>query len=253
MATLESFSLAGQVALVTGVNGDIGAALARGLAEAGADVAGTSRRQPVPVADAIRELGRRFLPIQADLTDDGAPSRVVEEAVAGLGRLDILVNNAGATARKPAIEWTADEWDSLMAINLRALFLLSQAASRHFLRLGRGKIINIASLLSFQGGVLVPAYAASKHAVSGLTKALANEWASLGINVNAIAPGYVVTRMNEALLRDPARHASISERIPAGRWAQPADLQGAAVFLASAASDYVHGITLPVDGGWLGR
>jgi 2-deoxy-D-gluconate 3-dehydrogenase len=249
----QLFDLNGQVAVVTGANTGLGAGLALALAQAGADIVAAGRSAADDTARLVEAAGRRFHFIQADLSGTGAVPAVVDGALAAFGRLDILVNNAGIISRADALDVTEEDWDRVVDTNLKSLFFLSQAAARHMAAQGRGKIINIASLLSFQGGIRVPAYTASKSAVAGLTKALANEWARHGINVNAIAPGYFDTNNTEALRRDPVRNSQILERIPAGRWGQPDDLAGAAVFLASRASDYVHGIVLPVDGGWLAR
>jgi len=255
---LDRFRLDGRVALVTGSSAGLGAAIAVALAEAGADVAthGNSRGADA-TAERVRALGRRTLSLRGNLADAAVPSELVERTVAELGRLDILVNNAGTIRRAPALEMTETDWSDVLAINLSSVFRLSQLAARHMLeRAGgdtKGKIVNVASLLSFQGGVNVAAYAAAKGGVAQLTKALANEWAGRGINVNAIAPGYMRTDNTTALRADPVRSRQILERIPAGRWGEPDDLAGAAVFLASTASDYVHGHVLAVDGGWLGR
>lgn len=253
--SLELFRLDHQVAMVTGAHQGIGQAIAVGLAEAGADIVAVDRSEPVETCDAVEELGRRFIWRRVDLgaASVGQLDAVVDETVEEMGRLDILVNNAGTIRRAPAVEYSEADWDAVMEINLKSLFFLTQAAGRHMLRQGHGKVIHIASVLSYQGGILVPAYTAAKHGVAGLTRALANEWAAQGVNVNAIAPGYVETSNTAALRADPERKPAITARIPAGRWAVPADLVGAAVFLASRASDYVHGTVLRVDGGWLGR
>jgi 2-dehydro-3-deoxy-D-gluconate 5-dehydrogenase len=253
--TFEAFQLNGKTALVTGSHKGLGAAIAVALAEAGADVVCHGRSSdPGQACDEIRAAGRRAFYVSADLSDPKAYAGLFETAIAQLGSIDILVNNAGIIRRAPAEEYSMEFWDELIAVNLTAVFRLAQLAAQHMLRRGSGgKIVNIASLLSFQGGILVPAYAAAKGGVAQLTKALANEWAPKGINVNAIAPGYMVTDNTEALRNDPARSRQILERIPAGRWGQPSDLSGAAVFLCSAASDYVHGQVLAVDGGWLAR
>ena len=252
---LDSFRLDAKVALVTGANRGLGQAAALALAEAGADVALLGRGDPGETADRIRALGRRVHVIGADFgaatsTDLGA---AVAEVVEELGTIDILLNNAGTIRRAPAVEYSEQDWDDVLRVNLDAVFHLSRAAGRHMLGRGSGRIINVASMLSFQGGILVPAYTASKHAIVGLTKALANEWAAAGVTVNAIAPGYMATDNTAALRADPEREHAISSRIPAGRWGTPADLQGAVVFLASDASAYVTGATVPVDGGWLVR
>lgn len=201
----------------------------------------------------VEEAGRRFLSVQADLSDPATIAPLVAEVEAGLGPIDILVNNAGIIRRHDATAYPEEDWRAVLDVNLSAVWHLSRTVGRAMLGRGRGKIINVASLLAFQGGVRVPAYAASKHAVAGLTKALANEWAGRGVNVNAIAPGYIATDNTEALRADPERSRAILDRIPAGRWGDPGDLAGAAVFLASGASDYVHGHVLVVDGGWLAR
>jgi 2-deoxy-D-gluconate 3-dehydrogenase len=256
MSILDAFRLDGNVALVTGASRGLGQAMAVGLAEAGADIAGLSRTVGrTETRDAVQASGRRFLPITCDLQEASAAdlSDVVARVVAEMGRLDILVNNAGIIRRAPALDCTEADWDDVLDVNLRSVFFLSQAAARVMKAQGGGKIINVASMLSFQGGILVPSYTASKSAVAGLTRALANEWAPLGINVNAIAPGYMVTDNTAPLRADEARNASILERIPVGRWGTPADLKGVTVFLASAASDYMQASVVPVDGGWLAR
>ncbi|KQV90291.1 2-deoxy-D-gluconate 3-dehydrogenase [Massilia sp. Root351] len=254
----ELFKLDGRTALVTGANTGLGQAIAVALAQAGADIVAVGRSDAAShagTAGQVTAAGRRFGFVQADLSSLEPIPRVMAEALAASphGRLDILVNNAGIIRRADSLEVTEEDWDAVINTNLKSLFFLSQAAAAHMTQHGGGKIINVASLLSFQGGIRVPAYAASKSAVAGLTKALANEWAARGINVNALAPGYFDTSNTAALKADPERNASILARIPAGRWGEPADLGGAAVFLASRASDYVHGTVLPVDGGWLAR
>lgn len=254
------FDLTGRVALVTGAGRGIGQAMAVALASAGADIAGLYNTQYAACAAAVAAQGRRFIPIQVDLTT-ATPEQlqtVVTETVRQLGRLDIVVNNAGIIRRTAAVDYAATDWDATLQVNLNSVFYLSQAAARQMLtqeaQAGfRGKIIQVASVLAFQGGIRVPAYTAAKHALTGLTKALANEWAAQGINVNAIAPGYISTDNTEALRNDPVRYPAILERIPAGRWGEPEDLAGVTLFLASAASNYVHGTTLVVDGGWLAR
>ncbi len=248
-----SFDLSGKAALVTGANTGIGQAIAVALAEAGADVAVAGRSEPGETLAAIRATGRAAVDIKADLSSTQPVQRVVDETLAGLGRLDILVNNAGIIRRADALEFTEADWDAVVDTNLKTLFFLSQAAARHMAARGSGKIVNIASLLSFQGGVRVPSYAAAKSGVAGVTKAMANEWAAKGIQVNAIAPGYIATNNTGALRDDETRNRQIVERIPAGRWGDPADIAGAAVFLASSAADYVTGHVLAVDGGWLAR
>lgn len=253
--TLAAFSLEGKTALVTGGATGIGAAVAIALAEAGANIALTVHNRPADeVVHAVDELNRHCLPLACDLAEL-TPARaraLFAEIEEELAPVDILVNNAGIIRRAPATEFTFDDWQAVMQVNLEAVWLLSQAAGKHMQTKG-GKIITIASVLSFQGGMFVPAYTAAKHAVTGLTKALANEWASKNINVNAIAPGYIRTANTHALQNDPERNQALLARIPAGRWGEPSDLGGAAVFLASDAANYVHGTTLAVDGGWLAR
>jgi 2-dehydro-3-deoxy-D-gluconate 5-dehydrogenase len=253
--SLQSFQLNGKNALVTGSHKGLGAAIAVGLAKAGAHVGCHGRDpNPGPACDEILAAGRRTFYLSGDLADSKVPANLVEKAMAEFGSIDILVNNAGVIRRTPAAEYPAEFWDELIAVNLTAVFRLSQLAGRHMLQSGRGgKILNIASLLAFQGGILVPAYAAAKGGVAQLTKALANEWASKGINVNAIAPGYMATDNTEMLRNDPVRSRQILERIPAARWGAADDITGAAIFLCSSASDYVHGHILAVDGGWLAR
>ncbi|MEU4240028.1 2-dehydro-3-deoxy-D-gluconate 5-dehydrogenase KduD [Actinoplanes sp. NPDC026619] len=250
---LDSFRLDGRVALVTGGNRGLGQGSAIALAEAGADIALLCRSAPANTMAAVSALGRRVLYVPCDLAKDDladAVHRVLDE----LGRVDILVNNAGIIRRDDAAAFPAADWDEVLTVDLDAVWHLSQAAGRIMLDApGGGKIINVASMLSFQGGIRVPAYTAAKHAVVGLTKALANEWAAHGVNVNAVAPGYMATDNTAALRDDPARAAAILDRIPAGRWGTPADLAGAVVFLASDAARYIHGTVLPVDGGWLAR
>lgn len=248
------FDLSGKTALVTGANTGLGQGMAVALAQAGVDIALIGRTEPVETLEQISKIGVKCVSINADLNNADLAGDIVAEAASKLGRADILVNNAGIIKRGAAIDFTPDDWDSVMNVNLRTLFFLSQAFARHLVSQEKGgKIINIASMLTFQGGIRVPSYTASKSGVGGLTKALANEWASKGINVNAIAPGYFQTNNTAALQADPKRNAEILGRIPSGRWGHPSDLGGAAVFLASAASDYVQGITIPVDGGWLSR
>ncbi|MDH5822411.1 2-dehydro-3-deoxy-D-gluconate 5-dehydrogenase KduD [Luteimonas sp. RD2P54] len=248
------FDLGGRVALVTGANTGLGQGIAVALAEAGADVAAVGRSAPAETEARVAALGRRFAWIEASLDTHAPVQGVVDAARERLGGIDILVNNAGTIRRNDALDFTEDDWDAVMGVNLKTLFFLSQAVARGWVAGKRGgKIINIASMLSFQGGIRVASYTASKSAVLGVTRLLANEWAGKGINVNAIAPGYFATNNTEALRTDQARNAAILDRIPAGRWGEPADLGGAAVFLSSSASDYVHGAVLPVDGGWLAR
>lgn len=252
--TSHPFDLTGKVALVTGGNTGIGQGVALALAAAGADVASVARRGSHDTVDRISALGRRAASIQADLTSLEPIDRILAEGEAALGSIDILVNNAGIIRRADAVDFTEADWDDVMNVNLKVLFFLSQAVVRRMIARDQGgKIINIASMLSYQGGIRVPSYTASKSGVAGLTKLMANEWARHGINANAIAPGYFATDNTQALQDDPVRSKEILGRIPAGRWGQPPDLGGAAVFLASAASDYVQGVTLPVDGGWLAR
>ena len=251
----QLFSLKGKNALVTGSRTGLGAAMAVGLAQAGANVVVHGRQEAGidEVCAAVREAGGKAARALADLSDAQTAEKLIEFTVRELGSIDILVNNAGIIRRAPAAEYSAQDWAEVMETNCNAVFRLCQSAGRRMLAQGRGKIINIASLLSFQGGILVPAYAAAKGAVGQLTKALANEWGPKGINVNAIAPGYMETKATAALRADPVRSRQILERIPAGRWGTPQDLAGAAVFLASAASDYMHGHVLVVDGGWMAR
>lgn len=253
-AATELFSLAGTTAVVTGASRGIGFAMATALAEAGADIIGVSASLPASgseIESAVTAVGRRFEGLACDFSDADAVD-ALGATLAGR-RVDILVNNAGTIERAPAAEHPLDLWDRVLQVNLSSQFRLTQAVARTMLERGRGKIIFTASLLSFQGGINVPGYTAAKSGIAGLTKALANEWAPRGVNVNAIAPGYIATDNTEALRDDPARSAAILDRIPAGRWGDASDLAGATVFLASRASDYVSGIVLPVDGGWLGR
>ncbi|MEG3182359.1 2-dehydro-3-deoxy-D-gluconate 5-dehydrogenase KduD [Sphingomonas sp. LT1P40] len=247
------FDLTGKVAIVTGANTGIGQGIALALAAAGADIAAVGRSAATETVEKVRALGRRAEIISADLSTIEPVQRVVEETLDKLGGLDILVNNAGIIRRNDAVDFTEEDWNTVMDTNLKSVFFLCQAAARHMIPNGGGKIINIASMLTFQGGIRVPSYTASKSGVGGLTKLLANEWASKGITVNAIAPGYIATNNTAALQADENRNRSIMERIPAGRWGDPSDLGGAAVFLASSASDYVQGHILAVDGGWLAR
>lgn len=245
----QLFSVTGRRALVTGGTAGLGRAMAEALIEGGARVAIVGRGERV--TSAASEIGA--VPLRADLSDRAQALALVDRAVEALGGLDVLVNNAGAQSRHPAETFPLEDWDRVLAVNLHAVWILAQAAGRVMLAQGRGKIINIASMTSFTGGLTIPAYAASKGGVAQLTKALSNEWAGRGVNVNAIAPGYLNTEMNAALVGNPQREPQILARIPAGRWGVPADLKGAVVFLASAASDYIHGTVIPVDGGFLGR
>ena len=248
------FDLTGKVALVTGGNAGLGQGIALALAEAGADIVSVALSDSDDTVAKVQALGRRAHAISADLTSIEPVERVVQEALAAMGRIDILVNNAGLIRRADAVDFTEADWDLVMNINLKTVFFMSQAVARLFIKQGDGgKIINIASMLSFQGGIRVPSYTASKSGVAGLTKLMANEWAPHRITANAIAPGYFATANTQALREDPVRSAEILGRIPAGRWGEPSDLGGAAVFLASRASDYVQGAILPVDGGWQAR
>ncbi len=246
MKSVDRFKLHERVALVTGASTGLGAAIAVALAEAGAQVCGHGNtRSPESTCDYA---------ITGDLSDPETPKRLVAETLDRFGRIDILINNAGTIRRAPAVDYSEEDWATVIEVNLSSVFRLSQLAGGHMIKTGRGgKIVNIASLLSFQGGITVPAYAASKGGVAQLTKALANEWAKHGINVNAIAPGYMRTNNTAALQADETRNRQILERIPAGRWGEPEDLAGAAVFLSSSASDYINGHVLVVDGGWMGR
>ncbi|MFC3815143.1 2-dehydro-3-deoxy-D-gluconate 5-dehydrogenase KduD [Lysobacter sp. GCM10012299] len=249
----DIFNLQGKVAVVTGANTGLGQGIALALAQAGADIAAAGTSAPTETGEKVRALGRRFIAIEANLSSLEPVDRIVGEAIDGLGGLDILVNNAGMIRRADAVDFSEQDWDDVMNVNLKSAFFLAQAAGRHMIGQGSGKIINIASMLSFQGGIRVPSYAASKSGIAGITRLLANEWASKGLNVNAIAPGYMVTNNTAQLRADEDRNAQILGRIPAGRWGEPSDLGGAAVFLASRASDYVNGAIIPVDGGWLAR
>jgi 2-dehydro-3-deoxy-D-gluconate 5-dehydrogenase len=250
----ELFRLDGKVALVTGAATGIGAAIAEALAEHGADVACHGNTRPADATAArVEAKHRKGAALSGDLAVRATPARLVGEVLERFGRIDIVVNNAGMMRRAPAVEHSDEDWDAVLNVNLTSVFSLCKRAGKHLLEQGSGKIVNLASLLSFQGGVTVPAYAASKGGIAQLTKALANEWAGRGVNVNAIAPGYIETDNTTALRHSPDRFRQISERIPAGRWGTPADLAGAAVFLCSRASDYVHGHLLTVDGGWMAR
>ncbi|NMB88764.1 MAG: 2-dehydro-3-deoxy-D-gluconate 5-dehydrogenase KduD [Chloroflexi bacterium] len=252
---LDSFKLDGKVALVTGAGQGLGQGMALALAEAGADIVGLDRRECGETCAAVKAMGRRFKQVVCDLrqADAAALQEIVAGAVTDMGHLDILLNNAGIIRRAPALQFTEADWDDVLHINLRVVFFLSQAAAGVMVPQGHGKIIQIASMLSFQGGVIVPAYTAAKSGVAGITRALANEWAPLGLNVNAIAPGYMATDNTAPLRADAGRSTSILGRIPANRWGTPNDLQGVVVFLASSASDYLNGAIIPVDGGWLTR
>ena len=251
-ASTNPFSLENRTAVVTGANSGIGQAIAVAMAAAGARVVAVGRS---PMDETVGMIGdaSRVHAIKADLSVMSGLPAVIDEAVAWAGTVDILVNNAGIIRRAEALDFTEADWNAVLDTNLKSAFFLSQAAARHMVERGSGKIVNIASLLSFQGGIRIASYTAAKSGLAGLTKLLANEWAARGINVNAVAPGYVVTKNTEALRNDPERMRAISARIPAGRWAEPSDIAGAVVFLSSAAADYVHGVVLPVDGGWLAR
>jgi len=252
---LDSFQLDGQVALVTGARQGLGQALALALAEAGADIAALDVGDVIETRQAVMAMGRRCQPVSCNLRTASVSDlqQVVAGTAAGLGRLDILVNNAGIIRRTQALDFSEADWDDVLQIDLKAVFFLSQAAARVMVPQKHGKIINMASMLSFQGSILVPSYTAAKSGTAGLTRALANEWARYGVNVNAIAPGYMSTEVTAGLRSDAGRAKSILERIPAERWGTPEDLMGVVVFLASSASDYLHGAIVPVDGGWLAR
>lgn len=251
---LDMFSLKGKVAVVTGANTGLGQGMCVALAQAGADVVGVARRDCDETSKLVEENGARFLQIKADLSSMEPIEQIIKETVEHFGHMDILVNNAGIIKRNDAIDYTEEEWDSVVFINQKFTFFLCQAAAKQYIaQKSGGKIINIASMLSYQGGIRVPSYTASKSAVLGLTRAMANEWAQYNINVNGIAPGYMATNNTEALRNDDGRNEEILSRIPAKRWGTPQDMAGAVVYLASAASDYVSGFTLAVDGGWLAR
>lgn len=252
------FDLTGRTAMVTGANTGIGQGIALALARAGADVALIGRSAATETQALVEAEGRKAMQISADLSSTAPVADVVAQALAAFGRIDILVNNAGIIRRENALDFSEEDWDAVIDTNLKVLFFLTQALGRHMVEWAsqsgeRGKVVNIASMLTFQGGIRVPSYTASKSGVGGLTKLLANEWAPRGINVNAIAPGYIVTNNTAALQSDETRNRQILERIPEGRWGKPADIGGAAVFLSSKAADYVQGHILPVDGGWLAR
>lgn len=251
---LDMFNLEGKVAIVTGANTGLGQGMCIGLAEAGAKVVGVARRSCEETAEKIAEIGGEFTPVIADLSTTDVIDSVIRQAIDAYGHIDILVNNAGIIKREDAIEYSMEDWDAVCAVNQKVVFFLCQAVAKQFIAQGKGgKIINVASMLSYQGGIRVPAYTASKSAVLGLTKALANEWAKYNIQVNAIAPGYMVTNNTAQLRSDEDRSAEILDRIPAGRWGTPDDMKGTVVWLASKASDYVNGFTVAVDGGWLAR
>lgn len=252
---LDQFKLDGKVALVTGADQGLGQGMAIALAEAGASIVGLNRGKSDQTAEIISALGHRFLHIQCDLSTASAQklNEIIAHVDQEMGPVDILVNNAGMIRRAPALDFSEEDWDDIQHTNLRSAFFLAQAAARSMITRQQGKIINVVSMLSFQGGILVPAYTAAKSGLAGITRALANEWASRGINVNAIAPGYMATDNTAPLRSNPQRAPTILERIPAGRWGTPDDLKGTVVFLASSASDYLHGAIITVDGGWLCR
>jgi len=252
---IDLFKLDGKVALVTGAGQGLGQGMALGLAEAGADIASLDRVGCAGTCEAVRALGRKYCESVVDLREASVDDlkAVVARIVKEMGHIDILVNNAGTIRRTPAIDFSESDWDDVLQINLKAAFFLSQAVARVMMSQGGGKIINVASMLSFQGGITVPSYTASKSGLAGITRALANEWAKYHINVNAVAPGYMATDNTAALRADPIRSTSILDRIPAGRWGTPEDLKGVVVFLASSTSDYMNGAIIPVDGGWLAR
>ncbi|MFF2446927.1 SDR family oxidoreductase [Neobacillus sp. NPDC058068] len=252
--SLELFKLNGKVAAITGATRGIGRSMALALAEAGADIALLQRSpEQTAVKEEIEKLGRKCLIVPCDLEDADQVKAAIPNVVSHFGKIDILVNNAGIQRRSPSVDFAELDWDDVINVNLKTVWLLSQQAGRYMVPNGKGKIINTASLLSYQGGLTVPAYAAAKGGVAQLTKALSNEWAQHNVNVNAIVPGYIATDMNTALINDETRNRQILERIPAGRWGNPEDFKGSVVFLASDASNYVHGHLLAVDGGWLGR
>lgn len=247
------FDLTGKVALVTGANTGLGQGIALALAEAGADIAAAGIVPADETGQKVAALGRKFINIDANLGSIEPVNRIVEETLSSLGGLDILVNNAGLIRRQDAVDFSEKDWDDVMNVNIKGAFFMAQAAGKHMIAQGHGKIINIASMLSFQGGIRVPSYTASKSGIAGITRLLANEWGAKGINVNAIAPGYMATDNTAQIRADEVREKAILDRIPAGRWGVPADLGGTAVFLAATASDYVNGAIIPVDGGWLAR
>lgn len=251
---LNSFSLQGKVAIVTGCDTGLGQGMARALAQAGADIVGVNVSEPKETIAQVESLGRRFLDLRANLAETGCIDGLLKKATGVAGHVDILVNNAGIIRREDALKFSEKDWDDVMNINVKTVFFFSQAVARQYIAQGTGgKIINVASMLSFQGGVRVPSYTASKSGVMGITRLMANEWAAHNINVNAIAPGYMATNNTAALRADEGRSSAILDRIPAGRWGTPDDLGGPVVFLASKASDYVNGYTVAVDGGWLAR
>jgi 2-deoxy-D-gluconate 3-dehydrogenase len=249
----DLFNLDGKTAIITGSTTGLGQAMAIGLAQAGADIVIADILDSTETKEKISSIGRKAIQLKVDLSKSESIFQIVKDTIDEFGKVDILINNAGIIRRTPAIDFTEKDWDDVMNINSRAVFFLCQAVAKDMIKRKYGKIINIASLLSFSGGITVPSYSASKGAVAQITKALANEWAQYGININAIAPGYMVTNNTEALRKDEKRFKSITERIPAGRWGMPEDLKGAAVFLSSKASDYVNGHIILVDGGWMAR
>jgi len=251
---LDTFNLNGKVAIVTGCDTGLGQGMARALAQAGADIVGVNVTEPKDTVKQVESLGRRFLDLRANLADIGSIDGLLKQATSVAGHVDILINNAGIIRREDALKFSEKDWDDVMNINVKTVFFFSQAVARQYIAQGTGgKIINVASMLSFQGGVRVPSYTASKSGVMGITRLMANEWAAHHINVNAIAPGYMATNNTAALRADEGRSSAILDRIPAGRWGTPDDLAGPVVFLASKASDYVNGYTVAVDGGWLAR
>ncbi|MFM2479090.1 2-dehydro-3-deoxy-D-gluconate 5-dehydrogenase KduD [Celerinatantimonas sp. MCCC 1A17872] len=251
---LDKFDLKGKVAIVTGCDTGLGQGMALGLAQAGCSIAGINIAEPSDTIAKMQEGGHKFLDIRADVSDTSLFDSHIDKVLSEYGQVDVLVNNAGIIRRQDAIEFTEKNWDDVMNVNIRAVFFLSQAVARQFIKQGHGgKIVNVASMLSFQGGIRVPSYTASKSAVMGVTRLLANEWAKHNINVNAIAPGYMATNNTAALRADEERSKEILDRIPAGRWGLPEDVAAPAVFLASSAADYINGYTIAVDGGWLAR
>ena len=247
--------LAGKIAVVTGANRGIGHAIALALAEAGADIVGTSRQMSddESIAKEVRALGQKFFPFASDMKNRAESTALAKKVLAEVGQVDILVNNAGTIRRENIADYSLADWDEVIEVNLTAPFILTQDFGKPMLERGAGKVIFISSLLSYQGGIRVPAYTASKSGIAGLVKAFANEWAGKGVNVNAVAPGYIVTDNTEALRADPIRYEAITGRIPAGRWGEGSDIAGSVVFLASENADYLHGSTITVDGGWMGR
>jgi 2-deoxy-D-gluconate 3-dehydrogenase len=251
---LDKFNLKGKVAIVTGSSTGLGQGMIIGLAEVGADITGVDYVDAKETKERVEKIGRKFLGIKANLLTTDPIEDIINQTVKEYGKVDILINNAGIIRREDAIDFTEKDWDDVMSINAKTLFFFSQAVARQFIKQKTGgKIINVASMLSFQGGIRVPSYTASKSAVMGLTRALANEWVKYNININAIAPGYMATNNTKALREDKVRSKAILDRIPAGRWGLPEDVAGAAVFLASEASNYINGYTIAVDGGWLAR